>query len=193
MVTIEVNKNNLRLIEKRLGNMQSKSKDVLKRAVNDTAKQARKEIAQQAQKTYVVKGGKFNKAMKIKRASNSNLVAIISATGGAMELKDFRVSPASYKTGDQRPNVVKAKVLKSSSMKQLVKGDIKAFVAKFSNGHVSVLQRKGKKRLPVKKLLSPSIPKMLGNEKRVYKIVKPTINKNLRANINKHIRKVLGA
>ena len=192
MVTVEVNKNNLKLIENRLGSLQKKSKEVLKKAVNDTAKQARKEIAQQTQKTYVVKNGKFNKAMKIKRASNSNPTAIISATGGAMELKDFKVSPASYKTGKQRADVIKGKVLKSSGMKQLVKGDIKAFVAKFSNGHVSVLQRKGKGRLPVKKLLSPSIPKMIGNEKRVFKIVKPNIDKNLRENINKHIEKVLG-
>lgn len=209
MVTVEVNRNNLKLIENRLGNLKNKSKEVLKKAVNDTAKQARKELAQQAQKTYVVKNGKFNKAMKIKKASNSNPTAIISATGGAMELMDFKVSQINYvedengkikekkkaakfRTGLERGNAISAKVLKKGGMKKLIKGDIKAFVTKFSNGHVSVLQRIGKKRLPVKKLLSPSIPKMIGNEKRVFKVVKPNIDKNLRDNINKHIEKVLG-
>lgn len=198
MVTVEVNKNHLKLIENRLGNLQ-KSKAVLKKAVNDTAKQARKELAQEAQKTYAIKNGKFNKAMKIKQATNSNPTAIISATGGAIELKDFKVSPAGYKTGKQRANVIKGKVLKPNGMKALVKGDIKSFIVKFSSGHITVAQRdphnkmkNNPKKDALKVLYSPSIPKMIGNEKRVFKTVKPNINKNLMENINKHIEKVLG-
>ena len=77
-------------------------------------------------------------------------------------------------------------------MKTLEKGGIKAFIGKFANGHVSVMQRRGNERLPVKKLLSPSIPKMIGSEKRVYGIVQPDIGKNLQINVQKHITKVLG-
>lgn len=73
------------------------------------------------------------------------------------------------------------------------KGNIKAFVAKFSSGHASVAQRRGSARLPLKVLFSNSIPKMLGNEKRVYGIVRPTIEQNLQENVDKQVRKILEA
>lgn len=192
MLTVEYDKNMLAKVEKKLGSMKSEAGNVLKKALNDTAKQARKQLAEEAQKTYVVKSGKFNKSMKIKNATAGNLKAVINSSGGVMELKDFKVSPAKYATGLNRPTAIKAKVLKSGGMKTLEKGGIKAFIGKFANGHVSVMQRRGNERLPVKKLLSPSIPKMIGSEKRVYGIVQPDIGKNLQMNVQKHIAKVLG-
>ena len=89
--------------------------------------------------------------------------------------------------------ITKAKVLASGSMKGLEKGGIKAFVSKFGSGHASVVQRRGSSRLPIKVLFSNSIPKMIGNEKRVYGIVEPTIQQNLQANIDKQVRKILEA
>ena len=108
-----------------------------------TAKQARKDLATEAQKTYTVKTGRFNKAMKIKNATPSRLEATIKATGKVMGLKDFKVSPATMRTGENRPEVVKAKVLKSGGMKPLQMGSLKAFVTKFASGHVAVAQRRG--------------------------------------------------
>ena len=69
--------------------------------------------------------------------------------------------------------------------------NFEAFVAKFKSGHVSIVQRKGPERLPVKKLLSPSIPKMIGNEKQVYGEVEPKIAELLDANIRKYITRTL--
>ena len=110
-----------------------------------------------------------------------------------MELKDSKVSPATARTGSKRPSITKAKVLASGSLKGLEKGGIKAFVTKFGSGHASVAQRRGSSRLPLKVLFSNSIPKMIGNEKRVYGIVEPTIQQNLQANIDKQVRKILEA
>ena len=75
-----------------------------------------------------IKTGRFNKAMKIKNATPSRLEATIKATGKVMGLKDFKVSPATMRTGENRPEVVKAKVLKSGGMKPLQMGSLKAFV-----------------------------------------------------------------
>lgn len=193
MITYEYDQNTLAKVEKKLGSLKSEAPKALKNAINQTAKQARKDLATEAQKTYVVKSGRFNKAMTIKNATQSSLEATIKATGAPMELKDYKVSPATARTGANRPDLTKAKVLKAGSMKGLQKGNIKAFVAKFSSGHASVAQRRGSARLPLKVLFSNSIPKMLGNEKRVYGIVRPMIEQNLQENVDKQVRKILEA
>jgi len=193
LITYEYDQNTLAKVEKKLGSLKSEAPKALKNAINQTAKQARKDLATEAQKTYVVKSGRFNKAMTIKNATQSSLEATIKATGAPMELKDYKVSPATARTGANRPDLTKAKVLKAGSMKGLQKGNIKAFVAKFASGHASVAQRRGSARLPLKVLFSNSIPKMLGNEKRVYGVVRPTIEQNLQENIDKQVRKILEA
>lgn len=190
-------------VEKKLGNLKSEAPVALKNAINQTAKQARKDLAQEAQKTYLVKSGGFNKAMKIKSASVGSLEAVIKANGEPLPLKSFRLSQA----GDS----VRAQVLRSGSLKPLIKGNIKAFVnniarkgqtrkrgtAKGAKGsavrHSAVAQRQGTSRLPIKTFFSNSIPVMIGNEKRVYGIVKPTIEQNLQENVNKQVEKILGA
>lgn len=187
MISVVIDKSTMKAIEKKLDSMGVKSADVLKKAINDTAKQARKSLAREAQKTYVIKSGRFNKAMTLKNATKSNLEAVIGSTGRVTELKDFKVSPSKVQTYESRPDVVKGKGLRSSNLKKLQKGDLKAFVVKFANGHQSVAQRRGKKRLPLKIFYSPSIPKMLGNEKRVYGVVEPEIIQNLKDNLEKHI------
>lgn len=109
-----------------------------------------------------------------------------------MGLKDYKVSPATMRTGaNNRPDVVKAKVLKASGMKPLEMGGLKAFVTKFSSGHVAVAQRRGAARLPIKSFSANSIPVMLGNEKRVYGIVKPHIKDNLKRNVQAQVTKIL--
>lgn len=193
MIEIQYDRNMLARIERKLGQMRSEAPKVLKDAINQTAKQARKDLATEAQKTYVVKSGRFNRAMKIKNATAGNLEATIKATGKVMGLKDFKVSPATMRTGANRPEILKAKVLKAGSMKSLEMGKLKAFITKFSSGHLAVAQRRGTKRLPIKTLSSNSIPTMLGNEKRVYGIVEPNIKKNLKDNVQKQVRKVLEA
>ena len=57
---------------------------------------------------------------------------------------------------------------------------------------MSVAQRLTEKRLHIKELYSNSIPIMIGNEDRVYGVVKPNIQDNLQRNIEYQIRKVLG-
>lgn len=191
LIQFEINEATLKTIEQALGGLKSQSRKVLKNAVNATAKQAKADLAQKAQEEYAVKKTRFTKAMTTKNASLARPEATINITGEQLELKDFKVSPASYKTGNARPSVTKAKVLLSSSMKPLEHSGGKAFLAKFKNGHVSIVQRKGKSRFPLKKLLSNSIPKMVGSQERVYGIVEPNIYDNLMDNIVREIGKVM--
>ena len=151
MMRVEYDRNMLRRVEKKLGRMKREAPKVLKTALNDTAKVGRKDLADKAQKTYAVKKSGFNKSMKINKARVNNLEAEIVSEGRPLGLKDFKVTPASYKPGSgQPPEIIKAKVVKSSSYKPLEKGGIKAFVTRFSSGHVAVAQRRGDARLPIK-------------------------------------------
>ena len=133
-----------------------------------------------------VKSPRFKKAIAQKNATASNPTATLKITGAVNELADFK-----YKDNTST-DAARGKVLKASGLKSLQKGNLKAFITKFGSGHVSVVQRKGTSRLPLKKLLSPSIPTMVGNEAKVYGIVKPNIEKNLQKNIQKQIDKILG-
>lgn len=189
LISFEFDQQLLGVIEDALGDLKSESRKVSKNAVNKTAKQAKERLAEKAKETYVVKKTRFTKAMATKNATAANPTSTIKITGEQMELKDFKASPATYRPKN-RPSVTKAKVLLSSSMKPLQAGS-KAFLVKFTNGHVSIVQRTTKRRYPLKKLLSNSIPKMVGSQERVFGIVEPDIYDDLMANIHAEIGKVL--
>lgn len=190
VIRFEFDEDLLHTVEDALGSMKSESRRVLKNAVNATARDAKKDLAKKAQETYAVKQGRFTKAMKTQNATLSDPTATINVTGEQMELKDFKVSPATYKTGPDKPDILKAKVLLSSSLKGLMKSDNKAFLVKFRNGHVSVAQRYYKSRYPIKKLLSNSIPTMIGSKERVFGVLEPEIYDTLMGNIIKEIERV---
>lgn len=191
LLQFEIDQATLQVIEQALGGLKSESRKVLKNAVNATAKQAKADLAEKAKGEYAVKKTRFTKAMTTKNASLSRPEATINVTGEQLELRDFKASPASVRTGSARPSVVKAKVLLSSSLKPLATSDTKAFITKFKSGHVSIVQRRSKARFPLKKLLSNSIPKMVGSQEKVYGVVEPHIYSNLMDNISKEIEKVL--
>jgi hypothetical protein len=166
-----------------------KSPQALKNAVNQTARQARKLLADKAKDAYTVKTGRCNKAMTIKSATTRNPTAIIIAKGSPMELKDFRVSP--NKPGYNPKGTTRAKVYSSSVLKALEIRGIKAFVVQFRSGHVSVAQRVGQDRLPIKTLYSTSIPKMIGNEKEVYGVIEPKIQEILDRCVQVQVEKII--
>ena len=174
MIEFEVDQTQLQRIELKLKDMKAK------------APQALKNLSDKAKETYAVKSPRFKKAIAQKNATASNPTATLKITGAVNELADFK-----YKDNTST-DAARGKVLKASGLKSLQKGNLKAFITKFGSGHVSVVQRKGTSRLPLKKLLSPSIPTMVGNEAKVYGIVKPNIEKKLQKNIQKQIDKILG-
>ena len=97
MISFEVEKDAIAKISKNLSEVYMKSPQALKNAVNQTARQARKLLADKAKDAYTVKTGRFNKAMTIKNATTRNPTAIIIAKGSPMELKDAQrcTAPAS--------------------------------------------------------------------------------------------------
>lgn len=178
------------------------SKQALKKALNETAKQAVKALEEKAQDTYTVKNKGFKNAMKIKKATVNKTAAILHTAGEPLPIMDFKTSRAR--------GTVKAQILKNGSLKNLQKGNLKAFVNNVADKnqkrkkdtkkgkkgsavrHYSVAQREGQDRLPIKTLFSNSIPIMIGNERKVFGIVEPHIGENLQINLAKFVGEVLG-
>lgn len=193
MVVLELD-DSYKYVEKRLGDLKSKTPKVIAKSINDTATWARQEMAKEAKKTYTVKTSKgFNGSMTIKKANYGSLEAIIGSKGKTIPL-------AHYTHANRKKSGTKVKVLNSSVLKTLIFNGKKAFFNKigWNSGHTGVAQRTGEKmkknpkKEAIKELFGPSIPSMLGNERRVYGIVEPKINDYLQKQIDRHIEKVLG-
>ncbi len=205
-VTIEAI--NLDQVERQLGAMKEKAPKVLKLAINDTAREARSRLAKEAQKTYAVKAVGFNRVMNIRRATNGNPVAVIHAKGKKIPLGKFSFrdgtlgegvyyNPTMHRVQKGKGGVgAAAKVLKSRSrFKTTTKAKLKWFIARMESGHKGVFQRNaGMKRGQkgeISEKMGASIPEMIGDEKRVYGIVEPYIQSDLKDAVNRHVLRAL--
>lgn len=196
-------------IERQLGDMEKEASNVLKKAINDTAKQAQRSLAKKAKETYTVKISGFKRYMKIKKASKSIPVATITATGQPIPLVHFKFSPAKPDPNPEKVTPIKVKVLKKGGFKKLVgKNKHKPFLNNIAKRgqirnrdtkkgkkgsaviHKAFAQREGKKRLGIHELYSVSVPQMIKSE-HVYGKIEPEICENLEKNIQKHIEKVI--
>lgn len=176
----------LREIEKQLGSLSNQAPKVLMRAVNDTARQAQRDLFREAKKTYTTKASSFknkDRALKIKRANQSSLQAHLLSNGEPLALYGFKVSASESAT--------KAKVKTANGMKNLIVDNRWAFVTKMGSGHVGVFQRQGDSRLPIHEFFSVSVPQMIGNEQEVYGKLEPEFQSMLESNIQREIQRVL--
>lgn len=198
MIVYEVNRAELDYVEKKLGNMKSKAPQVFKNAVNKTARQARKRIAQSAQGAYTVKQVGFNKHMKIKSATAGNLTASVDADGKPLEITRFSNRAGKAKKGGAAAS---ADIVKSGLKQIISSSGGKAFKAGVQTGHAGishngVFQRKGKDRLPIKQLYSNSVPKMIEKvyegERGMAGDLRKPIQSDLRKNIEAEVKKIVG-
>lgn len=172
-----------------LGLLDDKAPDALAKAVNETAKRAREDLAAQAQQTYVVRSVRFKKAIRIINAKRTRPTATLVVTGRPLLLSDFKYQKNKPGHGGKG---AKAKVLKSSSMKELGEPGRKAFVARMESGMTAIAQRIGSRRLPLHIYYGPSIPQMIGSQNRVYGVVEEQIQEHLHAEIEKQVDRILG-
>lgn len=154
-------------IAEKLGDLHDQTPKVLRSALSNTSRRVRKKVLKEAQARYAYQDDGAWKAtnkgalhLKAGTKGDKFYTRLFSA-GPMSELLDFMVAPSEY-SPDSRPDAHAAKVLSSGALKIL--GDKpKPFITKFKSGHIAVVQRTGDDRLPVKKLLSPSVPSMVQN------------------------------
>lgn len=161
--------------------------NVLKNALNSTARKVRQQIIKDSKGRYALKEKKaLQSESKILSASASTLEAAVLAKGPMRDIMDFMTQP------NTDTAAAAAKVLNSSTMKPLEAGGLKAFITTFRSGHTAIVQRRGAERLPVKKLLSPAVPHMMGNEE-VRAEAEALAYETLQREIGKRIEQLTGA
>ena len=210
VVRVDTNEDRICSVLNALG---SDSGRVLKNAINRTARKARKTTAKEATKRYDYeeKENFFNemKFRTAKKVAFGDMMAEISAKGPATEIGQFAVDNMTVSTGKNRPDAVSGKVMTASGMTELKNKGIKAFVTQFrESNHIAVVVRDyltadqksqghhgGKKykygNYRLKKLLSPSVPQMLGNKEALNEIVEPEIRDLLQRNIEKQFEMIM--
>lgn len=131
------------------------AKIILWRALNRAATAAQTRASVSIRSRYIIKSTDIKKRIKIRKATASNLVAQIRASGPVNPLMKFDVTP-------KFPDIkhVRARVLKSSPMKPIQSG----FVTRTQNGFVNVFTRVGRSRYPIQGRYGPSIAQMMGHE-----------------------------
>lgn len=210
MIKYKIDRKNLRHVQKALKSIEKGSETAIMRAVNNTAKKARKKLLEGVNKSYTVKAGGFNSRIKIRNATRSRLYAEITSKGRPLTLKRF-------KTSTRKGNGTEADVTKSG-LKPLVstggKSGIKASVRKvadklkgrrrassdyqikaFKAKSGLIMQRKTSGRYPLKVLRSVSAPKMLESvykgSKSIKQELRPVVQETLHEEIQKEIDKLL--
>lgn len=160
------------------------TKSGLKKVINQTARDAKKEIHTKVLGDYVVKKKYFgNEQIKMVSATESRLIASISTAGRPIHLREFRSRKNSKK------EAAKAFVKNGNQYKALETQGLKAFTAKMSNGKIAILRRSGKDQYPIKALHGPGRAQMA---RTVYEKNESDIQNSLKNNINRMIEQIIG-
>ena len=140
---------------------QLKAPSVLAFALNATANEMRRKMGKKARKRYAVtddriltekkRGGMFTE-----KASGQDLEARLISKGALVEAMAYMTRK------NEGATAAMLKVLNESQLTALEVDGRKAFETTFDSGHTAIVQRRGKERLPVKKLLAPAVPFLYG-------------------------------
>ena len=106
-----------------LNTAKSKSKYILRAAINNSAKEVKKRLERDASKRYALhKGGQgaYREINRIKKATVGNLAAIVEARDGVIDLYKYQVNNRTYYPGGVgAPRQIKARALKKTPYKSL--------------------------------------------------------------------------
>lgn len=165
-VDIDVNLHkHMKEVKRQLGDLKSKAPRTLTNAINIASRKVRAQILKDARKRYELKDKAELKtpAIRMSAARVGEHTAKLFTSGEKKEIKEFDLLLTSFE-----PEAYAARVLKSSSPKVFTKKP-KPFAMQFKSGHTAIVARVPGKRMQsnpkreaVEKLLSPSLPSMVG-------------------------------
>lgn len=142
----ELNKKQLRSVERDLKKLESRMPKILSRVADKTATSTRVSLVKEMQGTYTEKSAKLKKNIEIEKASHSNPTAVIKITRNPQPAIYFHHSKGG-KDG------AKLQILKKHPLREVISrkkaGDTeeprKAFLAQMPSGHKGIFQRRAGK------------------------------------------------
>lgn len=178
---IVVDKAELERVQQKLGELQHKAPNVIANALNRSISNISANIPKEVRQKYHIKAVDVKETLKIFKASASKLQGEVKSSGKTIGLDKFKVSPKTV--NHKRKSQLKIAVKKGGT-KQI----LGAFIASV-NG-IKVFKRDGKSRLPISRLMGPSVPQMIGNDETVNKINQEA-NNTYETRINHEINRLL--
>lgn len=150
---LKVDGNTINDVEDKLGRFYKKAPNVIVRALNRAAMNARTNAVNKARENYNIKATDVRKTITIRKANKNALGAMVISKGSTVPLIKFKVSP--------KKRTKKRKAIKAAVKKGPLKEVGGAFIGDVHGS--KVFKRVGNSRLPINRLFGPSIPQMLGN------------------------------
>lgn len=160
-IRIVVDDAELQRVQGMLGEFKHKAPNIIASAMNRSITNIKANVPKEVRKDYNVKAAEVKDTLKILKANASKLQAEVKSTGKVLGLDKYKVSPKTV--NPKRKSQLKISIKKSNT-KQI----LGSFIANI-NG-VKVFKRDGKKRLPISRLMGPSVPQMIGKQEKVDKI-----------------------
>lgn len=154
MININFDRRTQRELEQRLGSFTRRAPNAISNAINRAVTNVNSNIKKEVRTEYNIKAKDIQATLTKTRATRTSPSGEVISTGNLIGLDKFKVSP---KTVNPRRKVPIKVGVKKDGLKEVVG----AFVADI-NG-IKVMERKGKARLPIKRLFGPSIPQMIDN------------------------------
>lgn len=211
--SIEVYLDGLEELKRDFSKLRVSAPEIVKMAVNETAIKARQDLYKKADSTYKVKKTKFNKSLKLNKASVSSLTATIHTKGRPLALSAFE-----YRRHTKAGRAAMAHQLQSTRPVQLGEPGYRAFVARMQNakgpGHLGIFVRvegseskaseeyrksdkfkfkkKPKPREQIREFFGSSVPVMVGGE-RVFGSLKNQIEDELKNALRRHAERILNS
>lgn len=132
------------------------TRKVLAKSVNRSITSVRTEAVRKTREIYTVKARDVRDTIHLTRSKPSRLTGVISSVGSALPLSSFDHRPTTVNGKRRTPIRVTVKRGEHQALDR-------AFIARVG-GNKSIYERVGKKRMPIRKLYSLSVPQMIGNE-----------------------------
>lgn len=184
---ISVSAENLKAIQKALSGTPKKVNQVLSRAVNRAVTNVKSNISKKVREQYVVKASDVKDSLHITKATVGYPVAVVKSTGKKLNLTKFRISPIEPRPTSPPKNGYRVEVKKSEGLKTVPRG----FLA-YTKNSLGFFQRTGSSRMPIKRLMGPSIPEMIGHEDTI-EYIESEARSMLNKRIEHELERVLGA
>ena len=154
-IPITIDEAELQRAREQLGTLADKAPNVIANSLNRTVASLGAGVTKEVRKNYNIKAADIRKTLTSFRANRSNLSAKVESKGKVIGLENFKVSPKTV--NPKRKSQLKISVKKGST-KQI----LGAFVANLTG--IKITKRDGKARLPISRLMGPSVPQMIRNE-----------------------------
>ncbi len=183
MIDINIDSSQIERARKLLAHMPGAFNKAQSAAISRTLQHMKAKSAQLASAKYYAKSGEIKRTIKTqKKGINSG---VMTSRGARKSLADYKVSPAKQKLG-RKQGRLRGAVKRDGGLKNLGK----AFLIP-SGGRYLPYIRVGKGRWDIKRLMSPAIPQILGNEEITQELSQET-SRYFSERLNHEVMRQLG-